>query len=886
MFNNLTIKARLFALIGFLSAFLILIGIVGLKGMSDSNAGLRTVYINRTVPLVQLAEILDLLTSNVIELNLASKHDLRLEESKNHQSALSNHSNNIDQNIVVINKLWEAFSTNNLSANETELAHEAHQLIQDFLKNNVLVAKELYSQGRYGEANIFMTAELGPKADKVMAAMDKLKQLQADVAKQEYENAVSDFEQTLLVNIILIVLAVVLAIIFGLIVIRNLMKQLGGEPKDVADLVNRVALGQLNNVINLIPGDTDSLLSDMKNLQTAINDLASAQNLMAKKHAEGWIYEQIDASKFPGTYGKMANEINELVATHVAVKMQVVDVVGKYAKGDFSHEMDRLPGDKAKVTNAVDAVKTALLSVNNEIKSLVEAGVKGDFSKRSHADRFEFVFKDILTDIDTLVATCEHAFDDTVRVAKALATGDLTQTVTRDYPGTFGQVKEGLNTTVENLKTMIGEIKEASDSISNAAKEIAAGNNDLSHRTEEQAASLEETAASMQELTSTVHHNTENAKHANELAVNATDVAAKGVQVVGQVVQTMESIHDSSRRVVDIIGTIDGIAFQTNILALNAAVEAARAGEQGRGFAVVAGEVRNLAQRAAAAAGEIKNLIGDSVEQIEDGTRLVTHAGKTMSEIVNSIHGVTMIMSEIASASVQQTAGIEQVNLAIGQMDDVTQQNAALVEQAAAAAESLEEQTQNLTATVGQFNVDGQSGGRSSHRAAASVSSFTNKPAAPVKVQTYQPQSAPAPVTSTINFEDVLEKHSAWKVKLRAAITQKEVLDAATISKDNCCDFGKWLYGDAKAQVGQRASFTECVAKHAAFHVEAGKIATTINAKKYQEADRMLAGGSPFSNASNDVGIAVMRLKKDVNSPVKPKSQPAKVASSDDWEEF
>jgi methyl-accepting chemotaxis protein len=384
----------------------------------------------------------------------------------------------------------------------------------------------------------------------------------------------------------------------------------------------------------------------------------------------------------------------------------------------------------------------------------------------------------------------------------------------------------------------------------------------------------------MQELTSTVQHNSANAKHANELAVNASDIAGKGVTVVSQVVDTMESINASSRRVVDIIGVIDGIAFQTNILALNAAVEAARAGEQGRGFAVVAGEVRNLAQRAAAAAGEIKALIGDSVEQIEDGTRLVTHAGKTMEEIVASIRGVTMIMSEIASASVQQTAGIQQVNLAIGQMDDVTQQNAALVEQAAAAAESLEEQTQNLSGTIGQFNVDGRSAGRS-------ATSFAKKTSA-AKVQTYQSKSAPTEVSHSINFDEVLQKHSDWKVKLRAAINQKEDLDAATIAKDNCCDFGKWLYSDAKTQLGHRASFTECVAKHAAFHIEAGKIATAINAKKFTEADRMLGAGSAFNNATNDVGIAVLRLKKDVNTPTaKAKPQkPQKPVASNEWEEF
>jgi methyl-accepting chemotaxis protein len=268
-----------------------------------------------------------------------------------------------------------------------------------------------------------------------------------------------------------------------------------------------------------------------------------------------------------------------------------------------------------------------------------------------------------------------------------------------------------MNGTVENLKGLVAEIKESTNHINTAAKEIAAGNNDLSYRTEEQAASLQETAASMGQLTATVQHNAKSAQYANQLAVGAADIASKGVSVVGNVVSTMNGINDSSRKIVDIISVIDGIAFQTNILALNAAVEAARAGEQGRGFAVVAGEVRNLAQRAAAAAGEIKGLIGDSVEKVEDGTKLVAQAGKTMEEIVGAIRGVTAIMSEIRNASVEQTSGIEQVNQAIGQMDEVTQQNAALVEQAAAAAESLEEQAENLSVTVGRFTVDSSFGG-------------------------------------------------------------------------------------------------------------------------------------------------------------------------------
>ena len=277
------------------------------------------------------------------------------------------------------------------------------------------------------------------------------------------------------------------------------------------------------------------------------------------------------------------------------------------------------------------------------------------------------------------------------------------------------ELKEGDNSSLlyslsamqDNLRALVSDIKGATDSIRTGASEIAAGNSDLSRRTEKQAASLEETAASMEQLTSTVKQNAENAMHARQLTKGASEIAAKGGQVVGQVVGTMGSISESSKKIVDIISVIDGIAFQTNILALNAAVEAARAGEQGRGFAVVASEVRNLAQRSAAAAKEIKALIGDSAAKVENGARLVAAAGKTMEEIVGAVTHVTDIMAEISAASSEQSAGIEQVNRAITQMDEATQQNAALVEQAAAAAESLEEEAQHLSAAAGAFKLDG-----------------------------------------------------------------------------------------------------------------------------------------------------------------------------------
>jgi methyl-accepting chemotaxis protein len=292
-------------------------------------------------------------------------------------------------------------------------------------------------------------------------------------------------------------------------------------------------------------------------------------------------------------------------------------------------------------------------------------------------------------------------------VAGKVAAGDLTSQIEVKTKDETGQLLQSLKDMNESLVKIVGEVRSGTEAIGSGTKQIASGNADLSQRTEEQASSLEETASSMEELTSTVKQNAENAKQANQLALGASNVAVKGGQVVSEVVTTMSSINESSKKIVDIIGVIDGIAFQTNILALNAAVEAARAGEQGRGFAVVASEVRNLAQRSAAAAKEIKALIGDSVDKVGAGTKLVDEAGKTMEEIVNSVKRVTDIMSEITAASQEQSAGIEQVNQAITQMDEVTQQNAALVEEAAAAAESLEEQAQNLQAAVAIFNIGG-----------------------------------------------------------------------------------------------------------------------------------------------------------------------------------
>jgi methyl-accepting chemotaxis protein-1 (serine sensor receptor) len=299
-----------------------------------------------------------------------------------------------------------------------------------------------------------------------------------------------------------------------------------------------------------------------------------------------------------------------------------------------------------------------------------------------------------------------------LRLARSVAAGDLTQTVRIEHEDEIGQLLTALQAMNTSLAGIVGEVRHSTDTIATATNQIAAGNQDLAARTEQQASSLEETAASMEELTSNVKHNADNARQANALAEAASGVAGRGGAVIREVVGTMGEISESSRRIGEIIGVIDGIAFQTNILALNAAVEAARAGEQGRGFAVVASEVRNLAQRSAGAAREIKQLIERSVERVEAGGRLVEQAGATMHEIVASVHRVTDIMAEITAASTEQTAGIGQINVAMAQMEQVTQQNAALVEQAASAAGSMHEQAQRLAASVNVFRIGKQAAPR------------------------------------------------------------------------------------------------------------------------------------------------------------------------------
>jgi methyl-accepting chemotaxis protein len=355
--------------------------------------------------------------------------------------------------------------------------------------------------------------------------------------------------------------------------------------------------------------------------------------------------------------------------------------------------------------------RTAEVATEQEINNLVEAVSRGDLGGRLDISDKTGFFHSLGNGINQVIETVEESLSGINYSLDALAQGDLTQRIENDSQGAFGEARDNVNATQDKLSDIFGQINMAADFINTAAQEIASGNDNLSQRVEEQASSLEETASGMEEMTSTVQNNAENTRQAQSLSTGARDIAEKGGEVVSQAVKAMDEINVSSNKIADIIGVIDEIAFQTNLLALNASVEAARAGEHGRGFAVVATEVRNLAQRSATAAKESKELIQSSVESVKQGSRLVSDSGKTLEEIVNSVRKVGDIVTEIAAASDEQSAGIGQINQAVSQMDEITQQNAALAEEASAASLSMKEQADTMIELMGFFKTgEGVSG--------------------------------------------------------------------------------------------------------------------------------------------------------------------------------
>lgn len=781
MLSNIRIGTRLlWQAVGMFFWFAVLAA-AALFYLRDLNRTTESVYVEALEPGQIVLRIQTLMAENNMQVLGGLLHDPAGKQVALHNHPITLHTDQLLKNRDAITELWKTYKARSLSEAELKLATAYEEARGVFVKEGLLVANQALQEGDFEKAAETYAKVIRPAYGKVSQAAEALRVYYTEVGKGKYAQA-QDLYSTatkLMVGLALLVTGLIAA--FSYVFARSITRPLA---KAVA-VADSVAAGQLDNRIDIVGQDEvadllralEKMQSELKTrieserktaietlrikvaLDTTTNSvmvadpegiiiycnpsvlemMRAAENDL-RKELPNFKADAILGSSFDIYHKQPSHQRNLLGGLRSAYHTNLI--VGSRHFSLIASPIINERGER--LGTAVEwRDRTTEVEIEQEVAEIINAAVSGDFSKRIKADGMAGFFRQISDGINALLEANTRALSDVGNMLSRLSQGNLTEKIDANYQGMLGKLKDDANATVDNLQEIISSIKGSTEAINIAAKEIAAGNQDLSSRTEEQASSLEETASSMEQLTGTVKQNADNARQANELAGNAQRIAVQGGDVVGQVVQTMSDIHRSSSRIGDIIGVIDGIAFQTNILALNAAVEAARAGEQGRGFAVVATEVRSLAQRSASAAKEIKGLIADSVDKVEVGNRLVDQAGKTMAEVVASIKRVAQIMSDISDASREQSSGIEQVGLAVGQMDEMTQQNAALVEQAAAAAESLEEQATNLMRSVSVFVLAG--GGQASLHSLSQQSSPVEpiaRPALPHKKPVYMKQPA------------------------------------------------------------------------------------------------------------------------------------------------
>jgi len=562
-----------------------------------------------------------------------------------------------------------------------------------------------------------------------------------EIAKKVILKAEEEAHDTVAAADIAVITGILLGIILSVLLAFLVTRAITQPVTEAVQVTKAIAGGDLSATINITSQDEiGELLQAMKGMQDQLSQVIEKDiQSIVDAARDGNLGERIDLAGKQGFFASLSSGVNDLVDVSEKIVDDTVRVFAALAKGDLSQTITSdYRGSFNTLKQDANATITKLTEViEQDIQPMIDAAQVGDLSSRIDLAGKEGFFARLSSGINEMVDVNERIINDTVRIMGALAQGNLTETITNEYQGAFNKLKQDANETVAKLTEVVGGIKASTETVSSASDELSKGNFDLSQRTEEQASSLEETASSMEEMTSVVRQNADNSAQANQLAISAREQAEKGGEVIGQAIAAMGEISGSSKKVVDIIGVIDEIAFQTNLLALNASVEAARAGEQGRGFAVVASEVRNLAGRSATAAKEIKELIEDSMSKVEEGSRLVDESGATLEGIITGVQKVTDNVGEISSATAEQSSGIDQVNKAVMQMDEMTQQNAALVEEATAATQAMSEQAQQLAEMMEFFNV-GNGGASTFGRSTAPSPKPAAAPARP------QPQATPA----------------------------------------------------------------------------------------------------------------------------------------------
>jgi methyl-accepting chemotaxis protein len=587
------VSTQLSALAVVISIVLVIISVAGLRGISSSNAGLSTVYNDRTVCLGQLTTVIRKMLNSRISLYEAVQEPTpqNIEETVR----------TVQQELDIQVKEWSAYASTYLTDEEKKLVEQFEKNRDNVVDNGIRPAVEALKSGNVVEAKRLLDTVVAPGYLPVRKAMDTLIQLQIDVAKQEYDKAQVNFVDTRTIIFSVIAAGMTVAIIMFFLIGRGILQQLGCEPAQAAGVANRIAVGDLSANIELKSGDTTSLFAAMKNMNDTLKGLLSDTEVLVNAAADGELDTRADASKYQGDFRRLVTGINQT--------------------------------------------------------------------------------------LDGVIGPVNEA----VAVLKEMEQGDLTQTVNGDYKGQLKDFKDTVNNTIDKLSQIISEVNGAAASIAGASEEVSATAQSMSQACSEQAASVEETSASVEQMSASINQNTENAKVTDGMATQASGEAVQGGEAVKETVSAMKSIAGK-------IGIIDDIAYQTNLLALNAAIEAARAGEHGRGFAVVAAEVRKLAERSQIAAQEIGELAESSVEMAES-------AGKLLDTIVPSIKKTSDLVQEIAAASEEQSAGVDQINTAMDQLNQITQQNASSSEELAATSEEMSGQAAQLMELMAFFIV-------------------------------------------------------------------------------------------------------------------------------------------------------------------------------------